>query len=189
MRFKSRREKAKEEHDFTTKEEQSSIDESIESEKIRSEEKERKRKILETEFSYKIVRLFAKLMDEWCIDPILGLVFPGVGDTISLFMSIPYLYVSIFKIKSYALTVVILKNILFDYLISIIPVAGDILDFFVRSYIANYKLIVGYVEDDKETIRKVKKSAAYATITVLILIALSIKIYVTIIKLIMQFFS
>ena len=100
MRFKSRREKAKAEHDFTTKEEQSSIDESIESEKIRSEEKERKRKILETEFSYKIVRLFAKLMDEWCIDPILGLVFPGVGDTISLFMSIPYLYVSIFKIIS-----------------------------------------------------------------------------------------
>ena len=104
-------------------------------------------------------------------------------------MSIPYLYVSIFKIKSYALTVVILKNILFDYLISIIPVAGDILDFFVRSYIANYKLIVGYVEDDKETIRKVKKSAAYATITVLILIVLSIKIFITIIKLIMHFFS
>ncbi len=171
MGFKSRRERARKEHEFTSKSERDSMNESIQNERERREKKEKAKAVLETQLSYKIVKLFSRLMDDWCLDPIIGLLLPEAGDTITAVMSIPYLYVSVFKIKSYALTVVILKNILLDYLIGLIPIAGDILDFFIRSYNANYKLIVGYVEDDKETIRKVKKSALLSTLAVVFLFA------------------
>jgi len=189
MGFKSRRERARQAHDFTSKSEKDSINESIKNEAERHQEKEKEKSLLESDLSYKIVRLFSKLMDDWCLDPIIGIVFPEVGDTVTAVMSLPYLYVSVFKIRSYALTVVILKNILFDWLIGLIPVAGDILDFFVRSYKANYKLIVGYVEDDKETIRKVNKSAFFSTLAVLALLALSFLVIFAFVKLIASLFG
>jgi len=82
---------------------------------------------------------------------------------------LPFLYVSIFKIKSLALTLAVLYNTFLDALIGLIPYVGDLLDFFHKSYAKNYRLIVGYVEDDKEIISEVKRSAIKSVVGILLI--------------------
>lgn len=107
-------------------------------------------------------------MDDYYLDPLLGLI-PVVGDILPQIFNFSFFYVSIFKIKSYALTVTILRNILIDILVGIIPYLGIILDVFHKSYQKNFNLIVGFVNDDKNIIREVNQKAFSTTIWIAII--------------------
>ena len=119
--------------------------------------------------SYRLIKTLTKWMDNYYLDPILGLI-PTAGDLISATLVIPYLYVSLFKVRSVPLTLAILCNLLMDVAMGIIPFwIGDILDFFHKSYVRNYELIVGFVEGDKKIIHKVNKRALWMIFLIVLL--------------------
>ena len=128
-------------------------------ERKRHKKLERKRR-LESDFSYRLIDEISRYMDRYYVDPIIGFIFPTFGDIISTVMVLPYLYISVFKIKSVSLTLALLYNTMLDVLVSLIPFCiGDFLDIFHRSYTKNYRLIRGFVEDDKEVIRAINSKA------------------------------
>ena len=119
--------------------------------------------------SYKLIETIAKVMDNYYVDPLLGLV-PTMGDAVSSLLTLPYLYFSIFKLKSIPLTLALLCNMLIDFAMGVIPFwIGDILDFFNHSYIKNYTLIMGYVEGDKEMIKRVDRRAWWMAAMIVVL--------------------
>ena len=108
---------------------------------------------------YKLLKNISLFMDTFFLDPILGFIFPGLGDIITASLTIPFIYTSIFKLRSVHLTLAIVYTSLVDMLVGLVPVLGDIGDLLVRSYKKNYNLIVGYVEDDPEVMYEIKDKA------------------------------
>ena len=118
--------------------------------------------------SFKLVYM-AKKYDDWFLDPIIGMIIPGVGDIISSIVAFPALYVAIFKVKSFKLSLAIFYITVLDVLCGIIPGVGDIVDAFYKSNKKATRWIVGYVEGDQVTISQVNKSAAWASVMLIIL--------------------
>ncbi len=121
---------------------------------------------METSFSYVIVEKITKIMDKYHLDPILGL-FPGIGDIITSLGCLPSVYLCLVRIKSIPLTLAVVLNVLVDSLIGMIPFwIGNICDFFNRSYLKNWRLIVGYVDGDEDIIHEINKKAVISAILI-----------------------
>jgi len=165
----SRRMQAREDLGFDSQEEIAKMEESVAKEEQRRNKKELARQKLEGEFSYKCIKGISVLMDKFFVDAIAGIVVPGVGDFLTSALTIPFLYVSIFKIKSLPLTLAVLYNMMLDCFIGLTPYVGDVLDAFHRSYAKNYRLIVGFVEDDEAVITEVRRSAWKSALFIVIL--------------------
>ena len=119
---------------------------------------------------YRLIRTIKNVMDRYYLDPLIGLFFPTAGDIFSSVMMLPFLTMSLFKIKSLPLTLAILYNMLMDMMLGIIPLwIGDLLDIFNRSYSKNYRLIVGFVEGDQEVIQEVNRKALLTAMGILVL--------------------
>ena len=140
----------------------------MQQEEERRERQAAKKAALETDGDYLLVKGIATAMDGYFLDPVIGFFIPGFGDLLSSVMTLPYYYVSLFKIKSIPLTLAIMFNMLVDMLVGAVPFVGDLIDVFHRSYKKNYRLIVGFVEDDVEIIDKVKKNAFKMFILILV---------------------
>lgn len=108
-----------------------------------------KQEIIRNSASYKLVHAIALWMDRRLLDPSIGLVLPGFGDALTSFFAMPYLYLSIVKLKSIPLTLAIVCNILLDVLIGIIPYIGVVGDVFKRAFTKNAAMIKGYVEGNR----------------------------------------
>ena len=141
-------------------------------EQERAAKKEAKRQELLNLPLYHLMDKTARCMDKYCLDPILGFIPGGVGDVLSSLAAAPFVYFCLCKVKSIPLTLAVIYNILMDVLVGAIPFLGNIFDFFKRSYIANLKLITGYVEDDKEIISKVHKKAFWTAVLIVVLCGL-----------------
>ena len=140
----------------------------LQKEELRRAEKDAKRQMIEMSSSYRLVQGIAKWMDKYFLDPILGFV-PGVGDFISTDFVLPFIYVSAVKVRSLPLTLAVVFNVLKDAAIGLIPFwIGNIADFFNRSYLQNFRLIVGYVEDDRDVINEVNRKAVWTAILIVI---------------------
>ena len=132
---------------------------------MKSTKQDIKRMQWENDPLYRLIRTIKNVMDRYYLDPLVGLFFPTAGDIFSSAMTLPFLTVSLFKIKSIPLTLAILYNML-----GIIPLwIGDLLDIFSRSYAKNYRLIVGFVEGDKEVIQEVNRKAVLTAAGILLL--------------------
>lgn len=168
------------------------IDElAIVDEEHRREVKLKERQQIEKSSTYSLVKGIATVMDKYFVDPIIGLI-PVVGDLITSIFVLPYIYVSFFQIKSIPLTLAVIYNSLIDVLLGFIPVVGDITDIFHRSYIKNWRLIVGFVEDDRKVINEVNKKAilmGFLIVVVSLLIFLLWKLISGLITVIGGFFS
>lgn len=168
------------------------IDElAIVDEEHRREVKLKKRQQIEKSSTYSLVKGIATVMDKYFVDPIIGFI-PVVGDLITSIFVLPYIYVSFFQIKSIPLTLAVIYNSLIDVLLGFIPVVGDITDIFHRSYIKNWRLIVGFVEDDRKVINEVNKKAilmGFLIVVVSLLIFLLWKLISGLITVIGGFFS
>lgn len=140
-------------------------------EQERADRKARKRREMMNSPSYRAMVNTAKFMDKYFLDPILGFILPaGIGDALSSIFALPFVYFSLFKVKSIPLTLAVINNILIDILIGAIPFfIGDIFDIFKRSYIDNLKLITGYIEDDKEIISEVQRKAFWTALFIVLL--------------------
>ena len=156
------------------------MDRAAEQELARQEKKNRRREEIEMSSSYSMIKGIKIILDDWYVDGIVGLVIPGgIGDALSGSLSLPYLYISMFKVRSFSLTLAVLYNMLLDVILGMIPFfVGDVIDFFNKSFKRNYRLIVGFVEDDQETIRQVKRKSVYFFFMILIFIGLIYLLFV-----------
>ena len=131
-----------------------------------------KQKIIRNSVSYKLVHAIALWMDRRLLDPLIGLVLPGFGDALTSVLAVPYLYLSIVKLKSIPLTLAIVCNILLDVLIGIIPYIGVVGDVFKRAFTRNAALIKGYVEGDKAIMQAIDRKAVGMAFLIVILCGL-----------------
>ncbi len=118
---------------------------------------------------------FSKIMDDYYMDPILGLI-PGAGDLVSSILSLFSLRIA-FKLRSAPLFMAMLFNILLDLLIGLIPVAGTIGDFFYKSNIRNYQLAEGYIRKDKKIRKSIHKRVAVFMGGILVILFLIYKVW------------
>lgn len=177
----SRRQQAEIDLGVNDQKEQTKMNIALQKEQCRQSKKIEKRVALEYSASYLLVQKTAKVMDKYCLDPLMGLIPGGVGDYISSVCVLPFIYVSLFKVRSLPLTLAVIFNVLVDMLLGIIPFLGIFIDFVNRCYIKNMRLITGYVEDDRETIRSVNKKAFWMFLGICLicyLIYLAVKIVV-----------
>ncbi len=128
-------------------------------------------KKLEVRFSsdLRLLEGIYRVMDKYCLDPILGFIMPGLGDVITAALTIPFIFTSIFKLRSVPLTLAIIMNALIDMLIGLVPMVGDLFDLVFRSYKKNYNLIVGYVNDDEETLKDINSKALWACVLITVI--------------------
>lgn len=131
-----------------------------------------KQKIIRNSVSYKLVHAIALWMDRRLLDPLIGLVLPGFGDALTSVFAVPYLYLSIVKLKSIPLTLAIVCNILLDVLIGIIPYIGVVGDVFKRAFTRNAALIKGYVEGDRAIMQEIDRKAVGMAFLIVILCGL-----------------
>lgn len=133
------------------------------------ERKERRRQRLLNSSSYKICKTLSTVMDGYFLDPILGFFVPGVTDILLQTLTLPFIYMSLFKIGSIPLTLAVIFNACVDMLVGLFPIVGDIADIFVRSYKKSYRMIVGYIEEDEEVMSEVRSRAWLCGIMIIVL--------------------
>lgn len=169
----SRRQQAQADMGLNFEREDQQRETALAKEQERQAEKEAKREALMTTTSYRIMDTTAKYMDKYFLDPIIGLIPGGIGDVLSSFLALPFIYFALVQVKSIPLTLAVICNVLKDALLGSIPFfIGDIIDVFNRSYVANLRLITGYVNDDKAVIHEVNRKATWSAIFIVILCVL-----------------
>ena len=131
-----------------------------------------KQEIIRNSVSYNLVHAIALWMDRRLLDPLIGLVLPGFGDALTSVLAVPYLYLSIVKLKSIPLTLAIVCNILLDVLIGIIPYIGVVGDVFKRAFTRNAAMIKGYVEGDRAIMQEIDRKAVGMAFLIVILCGL-----------------
>ena len=173
----NRRNAAMTELGFANEKEENVVSEAINKEELRRKRKEEKLRELQESDSYQLISFITTLSDKYFLDPIIGL-FPVVGDFITSVVGLPFIYVTLVKVRSFPLTLAVIYNYLIDMLLGCIPFfIGDFLDFVNRAHIKNMKLITHYVQDDKATVNEVNSKALR---TAFLIVILSFVIYYTI---------
>lgn len=136
--------------------------------------REKKTRKLKESKTYRFLCTITLLADKYFLDALLGFV-PSVGDLVSSVFGLPFIYVTLFKVKSIPLTLAVIYNYLVDILLGSIPFfIGEAIDFFCKAHVKNLDLITHYVEGDKKTIRQVRSKAL---LTAFLIIVLCVIIY------------
>ncbi len=131
--------------------------------------KDKRIKDLKKSKAFWLISMITKWADKYFLDALLGFI-PSVGDLVSSVFGLPFIYVSLVKVKSISLTLSIIYNYLVDILLGSIPFfIGDAIDFFSKAHVKNLNLITRYVEGDKKTIRQVRSKALLTGILILVL--------------------
>lgn len=74
------------------------------------------------------------------IDPLLG-VIPGIGDILPMIFSFYVIWIATQVGVSSAVVTQMVRNVVTDFIISVIPIIGDIADFTYKASSKNYKLL------------------------------------------------
>lgn len=181
--LRNRRQAVQKELGLNDSKERFEIERSIQKEERRKAAKERKRMQIEESASYRATQNIAKYMDKWHLDAFIGFILGGIWDFLTQILIFPYIYVSAVQIRSVPLTLAIIYNALRDIAIGLIPFwIGNIFDFFNRSYLQNIRLIVGFVEDDKEIIDEVNRKAVRSAILIFVFCVIIVLLLVLIMK-------
>lgn len=131
--------------------------------------KDKRIKDLKKSKAFWLISMITKWADKYFLDALLGFI-PSVGDLVSSVFGLPFIYVSLVKVKSISLTLAIIYNYLVDILLGSIPFfIGDAIDFFSKAHVKNLNLITRYIEGDKKTIRQVRSKALLTGILILVL--------------------
>lgn len=147
------------------------MDRALAEDAARHARKEEQRQALLSDRDYRILSWADRYMDRYGIDALIGLI-PYVGSAVGFLFVIPALRLSIGKIRSLPLTLAILYTFLIDVLVGLVPIVGPVLDFLFRANSRTAKLVLGFVEDDRRTIREVSRRAVYFVIAIIVLLLL-----------------
>ena len=113
-----------------------------------------------------------RYMDRYYIDALIGII-PGWGDAVAMLSAVPFVYFSLFVIKSVPLTLAVLNNTLRDVLLGMIPFfVGDVIDIFHRANTKNMAMVQGFVDGDEHIISEVNKRALQAAVVLVVLLLL-----------------
>ena len=109
---------------------------------------------------YKLLAKMAVWMDRYYIDPVLGIVPGGVGDTVSALLALPFVWFSMSVVRSVPLTLAIVYHVLKDVALGLIPFfVGDVLDILSRPYARNMQLVEGFLDGDDAVVKDVNRKA------------------------------
>lgn len=133
--------------------------------------KARRRQRVMNSRGYRAMTTLTRWMDRYYIDPIVGLIPGGWGDTLSAIMLVPFLWFSIVTVRSLPLTLAVVYNALRDMVVGLIPFfVGDVLDAFNHSYMRNMTLIQGFIDDDRTIVREVNRKAWFFAVAIALFI-------------------
>jgi hypothetical protein len=90
----------------------------------------------------------ARLLDDRFLDPLLGLLLPGVGDVVGAALGLYTVYVAFRLRASKVLIARMLLNLSVDLLGGLVPVVGDIWDFFFKANRRNVDLLRTRLQHD-----------------------------------------
>ena len=87
------------------------------------------------------VRTLAKVMDGYFVDPLIGLVLPGVGDVIGSMIGFYTVFVAYKRRVSPVIIARMVLNLGIDAVLGIIPVVGDAFDLGFKANQKNVELL------------------------------------------------
>ena len=74
------------------------------------------------------VRTFARVMDNYYLDPILGFLLPGVGDLVGSALGFYLVSIALRRRHSPVIIARMLMNLALDAVIGVLPIVGDVAD-------------------------------------------------------------
>lgn len=84
---------------------------------------------------------FGQILDRRMLDPLLGLLLPGVGDVLGSLLGL-YGVITALRIKAHPVVIArMLVNLALDALIGAVPIAGAVGDFLFRANLRNARLL------------------------------------------------
>ena len=87
------------------------------------------------------LRTFAKVFDDYFLDPILGFVFPGVGDLVSSMLGLWIVSVAVRKQLAPVVIARMILNLAIDAVVGAIPILGDLADIAFKANDKNLTLL------------------------------------------------
>lgn len=140
--------------------------------------------------TYQLMRQMAYVMDRYYLDPIIGLIPGGWGDTLQAIMVVPFVWFSMTVIRSVPLTLALTYYALRDIAVGLIPFfLGNVLDVFNRSYARNMHLVQGFLDDDPEVVSEVNRKAWLFAVAIVVCLALIILLIWATIHLVSRLFA
>lgn len=105
-----------------------------------------------TEYHYQNAKIFTRLLESqfkigkrtFGLDPILGL-FPGLGDITGLILSFYIIWIAIRARAPADKIVMMMGNVLYDFLVGFIPILGDVADFTFKANTRNLKILEEFI--------------------------------------------
>lgn len=111
------------------------------------------------------------------LDPLIGLL-PGVGDVIGLGLSL-YLIAEAIKIGAGPKTVVkMVGNVLVEFFVGLVPVAGDAFDLLWKANNRNAALLRAHIENQLAPVQARRPWLSYGLVTVLGLLLVTLAVMV-----------
>lgn len=105
----------------------------------------------------KVITTFSKLMDEqfkigpfkFGLDPLIGLI-PGLGDILPAIVSGYMIWIAVTHNLPKNKLIKMVFNVLFDLGLGLIPIVGDITDFFYKSNVKNLEILRAHINEPLE---------------------------------------
>lgn len=88
------------------------------------------------------VRTLARVMDGKYVDPLIGLLLPGVGDVVGSLIGFYVIMVAWRRHVSPVILARMLLNLGFDLLMGLVPLVGDVVDLAFKSNVRNVELLM-----------------------------------------------
>lgn len=151
------------------------------------QERDERKAAIKSKFYYGLATRGGLVKD--ILDAVGGFFLPGIGDFLTSFLAFPAIMSAAFEVRSLPLTLAMIFNMLVDLLLGLVPVAGGIIDAFYLSNRKNARLLSGYVEGNKEIVRKVNHRASFMGIVIFFLVLLIYFTIKTLSKLVSPLFS
>jgi hypothetical protein len=92
------------------------------------------------------VRVLARVLDRYFVDPLIGLVVPGGGDVIGSLLGIYTVMLAARRNVSPVIIARMLMNLAGDAVVGFIPLVGDLFDFGFKANVRNVELLTQRVE-------------------------------------------
>lgn len=92
------------------------------------------------------VRRFARLLDTYLVDPIVGLVLPGAGDVLGSLLGLYTIALAIQRRMSPIVVARMLLNLALDAVLGIVPLAGDLFDLGFKAHQRNARLLAEHAQ-------------------------------------------
>lgn len=99
------------------------------------------------------VRKLTRVLDHYMVDPLLGLVLPGVGDLIGSLLGLYVVAIAVRRKASPVIVARMLLNLAIDAGIGIVPVLGDIADVAFKANDKNVRLLAERPDATRATAR------------------------------------